>query len=238
MRRRRTWPALAFRVTRSGCERRPFAAFSGYARERLAKLDVRMMADVFGVTTSYHNDVGIGQLWERFIDRVDAALPMVYPSHYWPGAYGFENPNAHPYEVVLQALDDATARSAAVPDAGAVVPWLQDFSLGDPDYGAPEVRAEIQATYDAGIQDWVLWNPGSHYTEAALEPTGGFRSEPRILVAGRVVPVSQRRTVLAQVEAARDSARAAAEARKAAADSARTARDSTVADTSRVRRRR
>ena len=65
-----------------------------HMRAELDGLDVQLTADVFGVTTSAARDVGIGQVWESFIDRVDAALPMVYPSHYWQGSYGFQAPNA------------------------------------------------------------------------------------------------------------------------------------------------
>lgn len=175
-------------------------AFLGYARDALREEGVAMTADVFGVTTSYRRDVGIGQLWEAFIDRVDVALPMVYPSHYWTGSFGYENPNAHPYEIVRRALRDARARSAAVEGAGTTRPWLQDFSLGDPPYGAPEVRAQIQATYDAGIHEWLLWNPGSRYTEEALIPARGLPSwlEPVMRVGGMVVPVSQRLAVLGE----------------------------------------
>ena len=90
--------------------------------------------------------MGIGQVWESFIDVVDVALPMVYPSHYWQGSFGFQTPNAYPYEVVRQALEDALRRSEMVQGAGTTRPWLQDFTLGKPPYGAPEVRAQIQAT--------------------------------------------------------------------------------------------
>jgi hypothetical protein len=171
------------------------SAFLAYARDQLAAEGVVVTADVFGVITSASRDVGIGQVWESLIDDVDVALPMVYPSHYWKGSFGYESPNAHPYEVVKRALQDALRRSAAVEGAGATRPWLQDFTLGQPRYGAPEVRAQIQATYDAGIQEWILWNPGSRYTEGALEPVGGFAEEPLIRVGGRIVPVSQRRAV-------------------------------------------
>jgi len=172
------------------------SAFLGYARDQLAGEGVVVTADVFGVTASAKRDVGIGQVWESLIDDVDVALPMVYPSHYWEGSFGFPAPNAFPYEVVGRALRDALRRSEAVPGAGATRPWLQDFTLGAPRYGAPEVRAQIQAAYDAGIHDWILWNPGSRYTEGALEPVGGFAEEPLIRVGGRIVPVSRRLAVM------------------------------------------
>ncbi|MFC1661033.1 putative glycoside hydrolase [Gemmatimonadota bacterium] len=176
--------------------------FLAYVRDPLKEEGVEVTADVFGVTTAFRRDIGIGQLWESFIDQVDVALPMVYPSHYWAGSYGFEAPNAHPYEVVRAAMLEAVERSARVEGAGRVRPWLQDFSLGEPDYGPPEVRAQIQATYDAGISEWILWNPGSHYTEAALLPARGLPSwlEPVIRVGGEVVPVSRRFEVLGEEE--------------------------------------
>lgn len=173
-----------------------------HVRRELADLDVQVTVDVFGVTTSANRDVGIGQVWESMIDRVDVALPMVYPSHYWTGSFGYQTPNAYPYEIVIRALQDAQQKSARVEGAGATRPWLQDFSLGQPPYAAAEVRAQIQATYDAGIQEWILWNPGSRYTEGALEPVAGFENEPLIRVAGMLAPVSRRHAVLDSVAAA------------------------------------
>lgn len=174
-----------------------------YARERLDDLNVRLTADVFGMTTSVRRDVGIGQVWETFIDVVDVALPMVYPSHYWEGSFGHEVPNARPYEIVRRAVSDAVDRSSRVDGAGLTRPWLQDFTLGAPVYAGAEVRAQIQATYDAGVQEWILWNPSSRYTESALEPVGGFEREPLVRVAGLLTPVSRRYTVMDSVAALR-----------------------------------
>ncbi len=198
--------------------------FLRQSREELAEIGVLSTADVFGVTTSSTRDVGIGQVWEAFIDVVDAALPMVYPSHYWQGSFGIRTPNAYPYEIVHRALLDATRRSDRVEGAGRTRPYLQDFTLGKPAYDAPEVRAQIQATYDAGIEEWVLWNPGSRYTPAALEPVGGWEEEPLMRVAGGIHPVSRRHAVM-------DSVRVAA---RLAEERARELRDSLSADSARV----
>jgi hypothetical protein len=179
--------------------------FLEYAREALDDLDVQVTADVFGVTTSARRDVGIGQVWETMISAVDVALPMVYPSHYWEGSFGFEVPNAHPYEIVRRAVTDAVQRAELVEGAGRTRPWLQDFTLGAPPYTSAEVRAQIQATYDAGVDEWILWNPSSRYTESALEPVAGFTAEPLIRIAGRLAPVSERFAVLDSVAAKRGS---------------------------------
>lgn len=46
-------------------------------------------------------------------------------------------------------------------------PWIQDFDLGAT-YDAAKVRAQIQATYDAGLDSWMLWSASNRYTESAL----------------------------------------------------------------------
>ncbi|HET7565291.1 MAG TPA: putative glycoside hydrolase [Gemmatimonadaceae bacterium] len=137
-------------------------------RKRIAPFGVPVMADIFGLTTSDTTDMGIGQRWEMLIRSVDVVLPMMYPSHYAPGTYGIAKPNAHPYAVIDSGLKDAKHRSTGVTDAAEVIPWYQDFTLGPPHYGASQVRAQIKAGYDNGVLSWILWNPGSHYTLAAL----------------------------------------------------------------------
>jgi hypothetical protein len=168
--------------------------FLAEARRDLEPTGARMTADVFGITTSARHDVGVGQVWESFIEHVDDALPMIYPSHFHPGSHRVSRPADQPYEIVRAALEAAVERNRAIPGAGGIVPWLQDFSWGrgTVPYGAAEVRAQIQAAYDAGVDEWILWNSGSQYTVDALEPAGGWPEEPGIRVGGEVVPVSRR----------------------------------------------
>ena len=192
---RATYPGADGRRRRDVVE-----GFLEYARAELEDSGVDVTLDVFGATTSSSTDIGIGQYWENFIGSVDVAQPMVYPSHYWEGSFGFKDPNGHPYEIVRAALVSAMQRSEAMGEAvGLTRPWLQDFTLGEPFYEAPEVRAQIQATYDAGIDEWLLWNAGSRYTEAALAPAGGYPEdvEPLMRVGGRIVPVSERYEAMA-----------------------------------------
>nr|MDP9179247.1 putative glycoside hydrolase [Gemmatimonadota bacterium] len=128
--------------------------------------------DVFGLTATDTTDMGIGQKWERFVDRADVVLPMVYPSHFAPGTYKIGNPNARPYATIDRALKDMKRRSAGIQGAAKIIPWYQDFTLGPPRYNAEQVRAQMKAGYDNGFQSWILWNPGSRYTESALRPEG------------------------------------------------------------------
>jgi hypothetical protein len=142
----------------------------GFVRTALKPQGIRVTADVFGLTATDTTDMGIGQQWEMFVDQVDVVLPMIYPSHFARGTYKLRNPNAHPYETIDHALKDAIARTDSVRNAALIIPWYQDFTLGPPRYEAAQIRAQKKAGYDNGFQSWILWNPKSNYTLAALEP--------------------------------------------------------------------
>jgi hypothetical protein len=165
---RAVWPAQKGRTKADGVRE-----FMLYAREKLSDLDVPITADVFGLTVTTKGDMGIGQQWEKMIDAVDVILPMVYPSHFIRGNYGLSNPNSFPYRTIRRSMDDAIARSKSVPNAARIRPWLQAFTLGPPRYGPAHVRAQIEAVYDAGLTEWVLWSPGSNYDASAFAPEGG-----------------------------------------------------------------
>ncbi|HET9709261.1 MAG TPA: putative glycoside hydrolase [Gemmatimonadales bacterium] len=135
-------------------------------------MGVPVTFDVFGLTASVTSgDLGIGQVWEDFSDVADVLLPMVYPSHYKGGSFGYRSPNANPYGVVRYALSDALSRSRA-PNTAEIRPYLQAFTLGRrlPRYTPVEIRDQIQAAKDVGIESWVLWNPRSVYQRASLPP--------------------------------------------------------------------
>ena len=142
----------------------------GFLRRAVKPLPMRVTADVFGLTATDTTDMGIGQKWEMFVDQVDVVLPMVYPSHFARGTYKLRNPNAHPYETIDNALKDALERTKPVAGAAKIIPWYQDFTLGPPHYYAQHIRAQKKAGYDNGFPSWILWNPKSNYTIAALEP--------------------------------------------------------------------
>src|SRR5882762_10314870 len=81
--------------------------------QRLEPLGVPVTFDIFCLTSSATGggDLGIGQVWEDFTSVADVVLPMVYPSHYYPGAYGYARPNANPYAIVKTALREGIERS-------------------------------------------------------------------------------------------------------------------------------
>jgi hypothetical protein len=141
--------------------------FVRYIRDGVKPYGVVLSADVFGLTASEHGEMGIGQDLSRMARYLDYLCPMVYPSHYGPWEYGIRNPEASPYETVLESLKDFKKRLEGT--GCRLRPWLQDFSLRVK-YGPAQVRAQIKACYDLDIEEWLLWNPNSEYSELALAP--------------------------------------------------------------------
>ncbi|MBE0466777.1 MAG: polysaccharide deacetylase family protein [Candidatus Desulforudis sp.] len=138
-----------------------------YAREELGWHRM-FSAAVFGFIAHAVDDVGIGQRPERMAPFLDYISPMVYPSHYSRGNYGFANPNAHPYEIVSLSLQDFEPLIEA--SGCRLRPWLQSFTLGSPPYGRTEIRAQIEATRDNGIDTWLLWDPRVAYQTENIVP--------------------------------------------------------------------
>jgi len=126
-----------------------------------------LSADVFPISFIVPDDQGIGQRPEVIMPYVDYFSPMVYPSHYGPGVFGFPVPNEHPYEVIDQTLQIMNGQAAGLPVV--IRPWIQDFGYGPfPPYSAEQVRAEMQAAADNGAGGWMIWNARATFTEAAL----------------------------------------------------------------------
>lgn len=136
--------------------------FAKTMRDKVKKQGKTISADIFGIISSTHTDQGIGQELEKVAEPFDVISPMVYPSHFAKGEYGIKDPNASPYEIVKKSLTDYQKR---LPNKH-IRPWLQDFSLGRK-YGADEVIAQIKAASECGYDDYLLWNAGNKYTEAA-----------------------------------------------------------------------
>jgi hypothetical protein len=120
-------------------------------------------ADIFGFITRTPGDGGIGQQLELLSEVTDALSPMIYPSHYSTGWYGFDVPNDHPGPVVAGAIDDGLERIE-----GDVIlrPWIQDFYYTD-----EQVREQIDVANDRNV-GWILWNAVSNYSVGALDPVG------------------------------------------------------------------
>ncbi len=163
--------------------------FASYLTSELKKYDagVKLSADLFAFNMLDSGDLGIGQKFTDLYGYFDYVCPMVYPSHYSVGDFGFANPADHPYEVIFGTIEkgkeqirqkEIAAAGTTTPslidpsfkkDLKKLRPWLQDFNLGAM-YDGNMIRKEKQALYDSGLTaGWLLWNPRNVYTAAALD---------------------------------------------------------------------
>jgi hypothetical protein len=143
--------------------------FLKYAKSELAPYHVHMAADVFGITTHSWDDKpeDIGQTWRKIADQADYICPMIYPSHYGPGLYGFTVPDQHPYEIVRLSLMEAIERNAAEKNPAIIRPWIQGFTAswvkGHIDYDAKTISIQLAASMELGIDEYIIWNASNSY---------------------------------------------------------------------------
>ncbi|MDR1001149.1 MAG: putative glycoside hydrolase [Clostridiales bacterium] len=145
-------------------------SFLQQAIDVLRPLGVTVSADVYGTIIGSELDAGIvGQDYVKIASIVDVICPMVYPSHYANGSMGIDIPDFAPYDTIHKAMQLSNEKLSAIPEADRAIvrPWLQDFTasyLGKyMNYGADERYAQIKATYDAGLSEWLLWDASNKY---------------------------------------------------------------------------
>ncbi|NLV33248.1 MAG: hypothetical protein GXY21_01760 [Clostridiaceae bacterium] len=101
---------------------------------------------------------------------MDYICPMIYPSHYTTGWYGFEYPDMNPYGMVLGAMKDSIEKNAAFEGNAKVRLWVQDFTakyLYPADsiyyYGYEQVYGQVRALRELGSFSYMFWNNGVSY---------------------------------------------------------------------------
>lgn len=148
------------------------SSFFSFLSDRLNGAGIAMSADIFGLASwralDFSFDLNIGQRLVDALPYFDFVSPMIYPSHYPNNFNGIKNPSAKPYEIVFGSLRSWRELKATTTYRAELRPWLQDFDLLGYQYGKEQVRAQIQAVYDNGIQSWLLWNSSNRYTRDAL----------------------------------------------------------------------
>src|SRR3989344_2183062 len=166
--------------------------FFKYLRENLK--GERISADLFGLTTVDKGDLGIGQTIEDAFTYFDYVAPMVYPSHYAPGSFGYQKPALEPYGVVGKSLEGALYRLIDFGNKEVVVsgsgtstitstisatekltkfrPWIQDFDLGA-DYTAERVRDQVLALNDVFCGRGLIFPPPQEVAEGAATSRRG-----------------------------------------------------------------
>lgn len=133
--------------------------------------DVTLSADLYAFSFLVQGDVGIGQQITTIGPHLDVIAPMIYPSHYSTGNFGFAKPAEHPYAVTDGTLRSGLAMLNTLPEdqRPIVRPWIQTFNLGAI-YTPELVKASRQAVIDnTGHDSWMAWNPTATYEPAGLK---------------------------------------------------------------------
>ncbi len=156
-------------------------AIAGFARDAATALHAvgaAVSIDTFGLTTMIFSDGGIGQVLEDLAPHLDYYSPMVYPSTWSTGWFGLIYPPSDPFTVVKSSVENAVAR--VQPFGNILVrPWLQDFDDYQEQelrYGIDSVRAQIDASMEAGGAGFMLWDPSLAYQVEllnSLDPVTG-----------------------------------------------------------------
>lgn len=149
--------------------------FTEYLYNTLTPRGVYVAADVFGTVIDNETDQEIvGQDYVKMAEHLDYICPMVYPSHYHNGAYGIAVPDADPYATICAAASSSAQELSAVPEEkrAHVRLWLQSFTAGwvsgHISYGPQQIREQIKGAYDAGYEEWILWNAAVNYQPDSL----------------------------------------------------------------------
>ena len=143
--------------------------FLNAARARLAPYNVFVAADIFGYVCWNLDDTAIGQQIEQLGAPLDYISPMLYPSGFTWGLPGCDRPTEEPGQIVGRSLAEAKTRTG-LPGV-RFRPWLQafrDYAFDHREFGAEEIREQVDAADAAGTDGWMLWNPRNHYDPAQL----------------------------------------------------------------------
>ena len=159
-------------------------AFYRFLHEEFSPLHIPISGDLFGIIATNANETKtLGQDLSDALTYFDYVALMVYPSHFYAGTAGFQNPAAHPREIIEYSTKGAVAIAVttasstqnasgtpAVASSTLIAklrPWYQDFDMGAT-YTKEMVRAQIEAGEKYGVTSWMLWDPANKYTPAAL----------------------------------------------------------------------
>ncbi len=150
--------------------------FSEKARKELKDFSPNILIgiDVFGEVLAYGEVSGIGQKLSDIEKHFDVICGMFYPTHFCCGEFGERDPSAHPYKVYYIAQKNGLQFSKN--KKVIFRPWIQDFTIRSiyncgPTvvYTKEKVLDQIRAGQNLGINGFMLWNAGNHFTISVFE---------------------------------------------------------------------
>lgn len=132
-------------------------------KKRIAKHNVSIAVDIFGVTAWQSKDdiKNLGQDLKRMGQYIDVISPMLYPSHFHRGYDGYANPGSEPYYFINAGV--RKTREILSNEAVTIVPWIQGFDMRSPNFGTNYILEQIRACTDEKVTGFLVWNAGNRY---------------------------------------------------------------------------
>lgn len=161
-------------------------------KELHQELGVPVSADVFAIIIESKLDgESIGQRFQEVGKDIYCISPMIYPSHYANNSpkgimsngvgqmingVTYTKPDLDPYGVVYNSLLSAKKKISETTGYKAKLrPYIQAFTAKYlpagyfQTYGSEQIKQQIKAIYDAGYEEWILWDPSNKYQESYFE---------------------------------------------------------------------
>jgi hypothetical protein len=156
------------------------ASFVARVHEATEARHVPLSLDVFGIAGSApRSDIEtLGQNLTLLGPVAEAISPMVYPSHYPVGTFGFEQPGDHPELVGFGTKATVTKLKSNEASGPIVRPWLQAASFRTSEFGPKYIRDEIRSAEASGAVGWLLWDAGNSYWAVWSALQGGRGAPP------------------------------------------------------------
>lgn len=141
------------------------------ARESIQAYGIPISVDVFGYALQAGRASGIGQDFSEISNQADIMSAMIYPSHWGPYSFEIEKPDLEPYELVKRYLKEEQKIFSKLEHKPQSRPWIQDFTaswIGEGnwmEYDADAVQAQIDAIYESGQNEYLIWNATNKYSK-------------------------------------------------------------------------
>ena len=135
------------------------------AQKTLRPYGTFISVNTYGNVCWAKDDTNIGHTISSLAKYTDYLSPMLYPSGFASGSFGFDNPAAYPYDTIYRSVKHIQCDI----DPIRIRPWLQafrDYANDRRQYRKKEIREQIKACADANTSGWMFWNPSSKYEES------------------------------------------------------------------------
>lgn len=140
--------------------------FFVYLDQNLKREPAWISLDFFGYVMERTDDLQIGQRLVDAVDVVDFIYPMMYPSHYSRGSFGYDNPATIPGLIIENGMKKGLPTFEG--QRAKVRPWLQAFDIGAVYSDGIKIREQINAVEKYSDAGWLLWNAVNRYSAAGL----------------------------------------------------------------------